>query len=75
MQDAKDRTAPAARANYSAQLPTPAGISNRNTPEFRICPNPNKTQHITISNRNIKRMSRLVSRHEIRAGSSATPLF
>jgi len=53
MEDSKDRTTPAARAKYPAQLATPARISNSNTTEFRISSNPNKTQSITISNRNI----------------------
>jgi hypothetical protein len=52
MPGAKDR-----RASPNAKLPFPLPadyqISNRNTPEFRISPNSNKTQRILISNRNI----------------------
>jgi hypothetical protein len=43
---------PTARLLFSTHAKTPARISNRNTSEFRISPNPHKTQRITISNRN-----------------------
>jgi hypothetical protein len=41
--------------NVEPQLPCSADfqVSNRNTTEFRISPNPNETQPILISNRNI----------------------
>jgi hypothetical protein len=60
MQDASDPLpSQAARKTFTARpypderrAPCPAQISNRNTPEFRISPNPNKTQRIPISNRN-----------------------
>jgi hypothetical protein len=52
MEVAEDRSRPPTRARYSAQLPTPTDISNRNTTAFRISSNPNKTKLITISNRN-----------------------
>jgi hypothetical protein len=44
---------PPLRATLYSDEGTAASISNRNTTEFRISPNPNKTQRILISNRNI----------------------
>jgi hypothetical protein len=52
MEVAEDRSRTPAQVRYSAQLPTPTDISNRNTTAFRISSNLNKTQHVTISNRN-----------------------
>jgi hypothetical protein len=52
LRDAKDRAVSTARADYPAPLLAPVRVSNSNTTEFRICPNLNKTQRITISNRN-----------------------
>jgi hypothetical protein len=52
VQREEDR-APSPNAGPQFPLPADYQISNRNTPEFRISPNPNKTQRIPISNRNI----------------------
>jgi hypothetical protein len=53
MQGAKEQARSSTlRISSSAPAKTPARISNRNTSEFRISPNPNKTRRITLSNRN-----------------------
>jgi hypothetical protein len=51
MQGAKHQaSSPKPRPPHS--ISTGRQVSNRNTPEFRISPNPNKTPSIAISNRN-----------------------